>query len=185
MLKKLLLNSLPVLLSANLLAHEGDKSWATNWQPSKVFIENKGQFPKVNDREIQFAIDHDRTKFYFSATGLTYAFFKSMPKKEENEHEREREKFKSFSEWQEKEKEERSANVKRDYVHLIWENSNPNVKIVAEEEASEYFSYALAQGEDVININYIKAFKKITYKNLYPNIDVEYVFHPTEGIKYS
>ncbi len=185
MIKKLLLSSLSILLFANVWAHDGDKSWSLNWQPSKVFIENKGQFPKVNNQEILFAIDHDRTKIYFSAKGMTYAFFKSMPKKE-NEEERETEKkVTTTEEWIEHEKEERSANLKRDYVNLIWENSNPNAKIVAENMAGEYFSYELGQGQDAVNINYIKAYKKITYKNLYPNIDVEYIFHPTEGIKYS
>ena len=29
------------------------------------------------------------------------------------------------------------------------------------------------------------SFKKIIYRNLYPDIDVEYVFHPEDGIKYS
>lgn len=35
------------------------------------------------------------------------------------------------------------------------------------------------------DIRNIKGYKKITYKNLYPAIDVEYVFHPESGIKYA
>jgi len=35
------------------------------------------------------------------------------------------------------------------------------------------------------NIYNVPAYKKLIYTNLYPNIDVEYVFHPSQGIKYS
>ncbi len=185
-MKKIFFSCLILLAGLSMIA---DNGWSAGWQPSKVFIENKGQFPKVNNLSVEYAIDYDRTKIYFSSTGLTYAFFKSIPKdKEEEEREKEREgrqNFKTAEEWLAKEKEEHNANIKRDYVNLIWENANPNAKITASEQADEYFSYSFKEGEAVSNINYIKGFKKIMYKDLYPNIDVEYTFHPTEGIKYA
>ncbi len=164
-----------------------NNNWAVSYQPSKVFIENKGQFPKVNNLSVEYVIDNDRTKIYFSSIGITYSFFKEISKdKEETERKRENsEHFKTTKEWLAKEKEERSASIKKDYVNLIWENANQNTKIVAEEQVEEYFSYSFKEKTEVSNINYIKGFKKITYKNLYPNIDVEYTFHPIEGIKYA
>ena len=135
MIKKLLIGS-ALLLSS--LTSFGDNGWSSAWEPSKVFIENKGQFPKVNNQNIEFVIDNDRTKIYFSATGLTYSFFKSAPKdNEEEEREREKEgrsKIKSTEDWLAMEREEHKANLKFDYVHLTWDGANTNCKIIAEEE---------------------------------------------------
>ncbi len=181
MKKQLFFNLLFVFTGLGLFAQNAERNWSAKTQTSKSFIENKGQFPNVNNAKIEYAIDNSGTKIYFSSTGLTYAFFKSMPKNEEKS-ERERERGKSETE---REREEHQSNIKIDYIHLIWENANPNTKIIADEETNDYFSYALRNGQEVTNINFVKGYKKITYKNLYPNIDVEYTFHPTEGIKYA
>jgi gliding motility-associated-like protein len=186
MKKNLLFSFVLIFYAVTLSAQNGEK-WSIKWQSSKVFIENKGQFGS----DVAYAIDQDRTKIYFSSKGLTYSFFKVIPKKEEEE-ERERERegqskvsFTNIEDWQEKEKEERRLNIKRDFVTLTWENANPNVKIEAQEETHEYFNYGGKPGTGEPGFSNARAFKKIVYKNLYPNIDVEYIFHPTEGIKYS
>src|ERR1700752_859538 len=135
MIKNLLPAIVLFFYATTLSAGDGDR-WSVTWQPSKVFIENKGQFGP----EVVYAIDQDRTKIYFSSKGLTYSFFKVIPKKgEEEEREREREReskvsFNSIEEWQEKEREEHHVNINKDFVDLTWENSNPDVKIIAQEE---------------------------------------------------
>src|SRR5690606_15191260 len=39
--------------------------------------------------------------------------------------------------------------------------------------------------KETYDIPDVWGYKKLLYKNLYPGIDVEYVFHPEGGLKYS
>src|ERR1035437_3236719 len=180
------------VFSFQLVSHEVShaqtpgSNWVVSGVSSKNFIENKSQFngkDKLSDSKILFGVDQNGTQIYFSKQGLTYRFDEKQ-KKEKREEEKEREKANkkmTAEDWAEHEKEERSLKIKTDIVHLEWENANPNVEVIAENEATEYYSYPVGKE----NINHIKGYKKLIYKNLYPNIDVEYVFHPQGGIKYS
>src|SRR6185312_2779443 len=166
-------------------------NWSATWQASKVFIENKGQFklPAASELKstVNYAYDEGSTKIYFTPKGVVYSF-KEKKKKRDNEEEEERErkeKFKSEKEFLEKEREEKAVSYKTDVVNMMWEGANESVQIISEDKSSEYFSYSFSENGVDKNVNYIYGYKKITYKNLYPNIDVEYVFHPTDGIKYS
>jgi len=143
----------------------------------RVFIENKGQFASPDGQPVLFAFDESSVRIYFTAKGLNYVF----TKKTVNRTDKEREKFSGPS----GEEEEHSVNLDIDKVNMQWEGVNPNVQVVAEEETPDYFSYSVKQGKDLKNINFIKAYKKLVYKNLYPGIDVEFVFHPDKGIEYS
>ncbi|HEY4800176.1 MAG TPA: SprB repeat-containing protein, partial [Bacteroidia bacterium] len=173
------------VLSLPLFSQTSQKGWTVKYEPAKDFIENKSQFDgrdRLNDSKILFAIDQNGTQIYFTKKGLTYRFDEAE-KKQKNESEREKENKKiTAAQWAEHEKEERSVNIKTELVHMQWENSNPNVQLVAEDEETGYYSYTKSNKE---NINHIKGYKKLIYKDLYPNIDVEYVFHPQGGIKYS
>ena len=124
---------------------------------------------------------------YFTSTGVKYSFLKRSEKeKEGTKAERKLKHLKSGRSHADWEAEEHKVEFKTDVASFIWENANPNVEIIPLEETFEYYSYCIKEknGSDK-NINHINAFKKIIYKNLYPNIDVEYVFHPSNGIKYS
>ncbi len=68
---------------------------------------------------------------------------------------------------------------------MFWDGSNPNVQIIAEEETHDYHTYSYEENGESKNVSKARGYKKITYKNLYPNIDVEYTFHPETGIKYA
>jgi len=161
-------------------------SWSTIWQPSKFFIENKGQFKlpisSTLKSTVNYAYDAGTTKIYFTPKGLVYSF---IEKKKKRDREEEREKFKNEKEFLEKEREEKTVSYKTDIVSMVWEGANEHAEIVTENKSDEYFSYAYNENGVQKNENYIYGYKKLTYKNLYPNIDIEYVFHPTDGIKYS
>lgn len=171
--------------------------WTAKLSPSEAFIENKGQFKtgantSLKSEKVEFAVDHGSTMIYFTAKGINYTFLKTFEKDEEEREREEREMEKNKNkkwtaeEWKEKEREEQKLNFKVDEVAMLWENSNPNVEIAASESKSDYHSYTYKNENGVkVNTNYIKGYKKITYKNLYPNIDVEYTFHPEGGIKYA
>ncbi|MES2394815.1 MAG: hypothetical protein V4549_02365, partial [Bacteroidota bacterium] len=169
-------------------ALEGNNGWSAKYQNPKVFIENKGQFhTNPPNEKVLYAYDDGSTMISFTSKGVTYSFLKRLKKeKEGTKAERKLKHFesgKSHAEW---EAAEHKMEFKTDVINFIWENANPNVEIVPLEETFDYHSYTIKEKDGTDrNINHINAFKKIIYKNLYPNIDVEYVFHPTDGIKYS
>lgn len=169
-------------------ASDGNKGWTSKYQNPKVFIENKGQFHTNNPNEkVLYAYDDGSTMINFSAKGVSYSFLKRLEKeKEGTKAERKLKHFKSGKSHAEWEAEEHKMEFQTDVLSFSWQNANPDVEIIPLEETFDYHSYTIKEKDGTEkNINHINAFKKIIYKNLYPNIDIEYVFHPTDGIKYS
>jgi gliding motility-associated-like protein len=179
--------------SQGFAAKTKKESWSKNWQTSKVFIENKGQFKLPAESELRstvsYAYDEGSCKIFFTPKGIVYSFKeKKKIDNDEDEEKEEREllkKSKNLEEFIEREREEKIIKYKSDVVSVEWEGANPHVQIIAEGLASEYYSYSFIEGGVDKNVNYISGYKKITYKNLYPNIDVEYIFNATDGFKYS
>jgi gliding motility-associated-like protein len=174
-----------LFIASPLKIHAQSGNWSVNYSPQKAFIENQGQF-KIpgSDERVLYAYDGGKTRIYFTKRGISYAFTLSSIK-EDDEDER-YEKIKSVEEWKEKEAEELRMEIKRDVVSINWKDANANVVIEAIDPNTDYYSYCVANPDGSIkNLNYIKSFKKIVYKNIYPGIDVEYVFHPVDGLKYS
>jgi len=73
-----------------------------------------------------------------------------------------------------------------DQVSFDWVDANPNVIIEGINEFSDYHSYSYEnkQGE-IENINQVRGFEKIRYRDIYPGIDIEYIIHPQIGVKYA
>jgi gliding motility-associated-like protein len=167
-------------------------SWSKKLERQKSFIENKGQFTIPNSfgnpSEVLFAVDDGGTKIYFTKKGITYTFLEMWKKpKDEKELERERNEVILDAEAHERhEKEERKIKTKTDQVTMLWQNANPNVKIEASGVTDDYHSYYFKQANTQYkNVCYIRGFRKITYRDIYPNIDIDYVFHEKGGLEYS
>ncbi|MES2762774.1 MAG: gliding motility-associated C-terminal domain-containing protein [Bacteroidota bacterium] len=167
-------------------------SWSKKLEYQKAFIENKGQFTIPNSlgnpAEVLYAVDHGGTKIYFTKKGVTYSLLEATKKqKDQREIERERrEEFKNPEEHARHEKEEHELKTKTDQVTMLWQNANPDVQIEASYITSDYHNYYFKQADGQYkDVSHIKGYKKITYKNLYPNIDVEYMFSEKDGLKYS
>jgi hypothetical protein len=172
------------MFSKSGFSQNQNSSWSVKQERSETFIENKGQFPAIkmdalNDAEILYALDDGPTKIYFSKTGTAYTFLKLAKKEETKENS-------SPEAWEEKEEAERQAEYETDIVSFTWENANSDVQIIGEEVSPDYFSYSFYDKNGTVkNENHIKGYRKIIYKNLYPNIDVEYTIHPEGGLKYA
>ncbi len=167
-------------------------SWSTKFGYQKAFIENKGQFtiPDAfgNPSPVLFAVDHGGTKIYFTKKGITYTFLETSKKqKDARELERERrEEIEHPEDHARHEKEEHQLKIKADQVTMLWQNANPNADIEGSDVSIDYHNYNFKQTNgEYKSLSNIKAFKKITYKNIYPNIDIEYVFSEKGGLKYS
>ncbi|MBL7747998.1 MAG: hypothetical protein JNM19_11255, partial [Chitinophagaceae bacterium] len=75
---------------------------------------------------------------------------------------------------------ERKRNVTDRAITLEWVGANPAVQIIAEERTAAYHTYRMTEGKAY-------GYKSITYKNIYPGIDVVYTFTGTgtAGFEYS
>lgn len=170
-------------------ADDGTSNWTVTAENPKVFIQNLGQFHLPNalgNESVLYAFDNGASVIYFTKTGVTYSL-KKIIEKDKKEIERENDALEKgdADKWKEKEEEEKRVSFLADVVSMNWENANQNVAVIPEEKTDAYFNYTFFQNGEAKDINEIPAYKKITYKNLYPGIDVEYVFHSVEGIKYS
>ena len=155
----------------------GDLLWSASLKPQKVFIENKGSFNNSGKipADVLFATEEGPVQILFSKAGLTYVFEKTEHKDVD-----ERELRTEGMTHEQIEANEHEVKITTDFVYMKWKNANPDMEVVAMEESSAPYFYKTKSGSVKA-----RAFKKILYRNLYPHIDAEYVFHPVTGIKYS
>ena len=136
----------------------------------RVFIKNNGQFDGIlpKGKEVDFAYSNGVEQVYFNKNGVIYLLQKQYPM--------------SHSQMEALEHGEKLKvkPSKKAFVDVNWENSNPNVEIIVGDKQSYYQSY----GDEKLKSD---CYKKITYKNVYNNIDIEYVFttERNNGIKYN
>ena len=163
-------------------------TWSVKWDYPKSFIENKGQFSlNQSNEKVLFAYCNGSTSIYFTEKGVRYSFLKRWFDTEKDEEKMENQaKNGSTEEWEEREEENNKMNYETDAVSFDWLNANSNVQVFGDEVTSDFHSYPIKQSDGSYNrVNPVKGYKKIIYKNIYPHIDVEFTFHPTDGIKYA
>jgi hypothetical protein len=75
---------------------------------------------------------------------------------------------------------ERKRKITDRVITMEWLHANPNVKIIAEEKETAYHTYGMLTEKAY-------GYKKITYQNIYPGIDVVYSFtnNTKAGFEYS
>ncbi len=186
--------SAAIVMIAGLVSNESNAQVAGhapkfNWKndspfEQKVFIENKGQWngkDELPKSEILYGIDNLGTNIYFTKKGLTHRVEEITITPDEMEGEELRKAAGLFGK---REKEEFDIKVKKSLVSMEWVGADPAVKMVADEMVPDYYSYNM-DGTLKNAVSKARAYKKLTYYNLYPGIDVEYIFHAKEGIKYT
>lgn len=172
----------------------------SKWQDTglfdrKVFVENKGQFngkDALKNSQIKFGYNNLGFEVYFTNKGLIYSMEEwgiSEAHKERLTAEIEKESngpgiHRSQTEISEEEELKRPDLLKSSVIHLDWIGANPNPEIIPGKMANEYFNYL---GNDTSkNINFCKSYETLTYKNLYPGIDLVYSFpEGKQGFKYA
>ena len=164
-----------LLLSFPLLFNAQNSKWSAKFSDGRAFVENKGQYDNRNwqkSNKIKYALSQQDGWFtFFTEKGITHRFEELIrnPDKKKGEVDKP------------------SRIHKSELVDIFFVNGNSNVKIIAEDKTDHYYSYAVKdlKTNEVSNINRIYGNKKITYKNIYNNIDIEYTLHPDGGIKYN
>ncbi|NSW45970.1 MAG: SprB repeat-containing protein, partial [Bacteroidales bacterium] len=145
--------------------------WSARLNNLHAIIENKGQDENIQQRKILFAYYKGKEKFYFTNNGIIIRIDTiQIPKGLVSAY------FKLIGE--EKELYERTK-TKSYYLFAEWQNVNPDVQIIPLEKTEGYFTFREHQ-------QLCYGYKKLIYKNIYPNIDIEYTL-PTDsaGIKYN
>ncbi len=173
--------------------------WAQSWQADlgehKGFIKNEGQFevhgPEYREQPVVYAYDGVGEDYLFTAAGVILEFsdIKKARKSEAEKKaraERKKQGFNTLKEWQDFERAGTRLDITYDQLQVQWIGANPNALIVPGKKQLNHHSYSYENnaGKEV-NVNNIPAYEMLTYKNLYPNIDVVYEFHPDGGFKYS
>jgi gliding motility-associated-like protein len=159
------------LLLGFLLINNAVFSQEHNFIKTETFIENVGQFDGRDwqNSEIKYAYSHNPFYIFFTNEGLTYRFDKIIKNPNRMKGDTTVPKRVNISE----------------LINVTWIGANENVDIIEENVASNYYSFAIKNGNEVINKNNVKGYQKIMYKNLYDNIDVEYTIHSEGGVKYN
>jgi gliding motility-associated-like protein len=139
-----------------------------------LFIENNGQYEGKNwnsQKEIHFAYHQNPFYIFFNTKGMTYRLDKIVKNPARKKDPKVLPKRTNISE----------------LIDIEWLGSNDDVEILA--EGKESYDYHFMQRTEEGKRNYKQinaaAYHKITYKNLYDNIDVEYLLHPEGGVKYN
>ncbi len=198
-LSHLLAKSLQFFLFATIYLIEINSINASNWNESlnnaKGFIENKGQFNiqtlKGKKLEVLYAFDGGSEDYYFTKTGVVLSYTQKEKRKKSDQEklqrtERKKQGFKTQKEWQDFEREGNKVLLTQDELECFWIGASNDVQLIPEIKNSFYHSYQLNKdGKRTENINHISSYQKLTYKNIYPNIDLIYEFHREGGLKYS
>lgn len=183
-MRKLLLLSL--LVSFNVLSQN---SWINSYSKRKVFVENLGQFDQFENKafgKIEYAIDFGSTRIFFAEKGITYSFLetKKIPRSE-------REKLandlanNTYADHKQWERVVGKFEFRSDEINMSW-NSDSKCELIGKELTSDYHSYTFqTTDKQYKNLNHVKGFEKIVYKNVYPKIDIEFTVHPEIGVKYA
>ena len=179
----IVLLTLILLTSIGLSAQQSsDNQYKHNWtaQPFdyKLFIENKGQCDKdiPGTNKILFQARIGRLDAYFTTQGMTYRYKDwGSPKKDQQKEKEERKRHEEGD----KDKEEASPTK---YLSLMWIGSNPDATIEGGAKEEYYNTYPDGMTGTII----ARVYRHLTYRNLYPGIDVEYLFpSDTTGIKFN
>jgi gliding motility-associated-like protein len=162
------------VFSYSQIASTNAISWSANLHDSYAFVENKGQFDGkngINGASVLYGAEMGAFKVFYTSTGLTYRLDKKEKTPGRKKGDPTKPKYTLYS----------------DFIHVSFKNANPNATLLAEHPSSGHHTFCMInkESQSAYNIADLKGYKKLTYKNIYPNIDAEYTFHPEDGIKYS
>ncbi len=136
----------------------------------KVFIENQGQYDGEFDSKEKILFHAKwkagQIKAYFTPNGIKYrhTYFVVDSTKVDNDGDKE----------EKGDKEAPHIAIHQD-VSVTWVGASSNVAIVAGDRQNYPMTFSLQEGYNKYRSISVGVFKKVTYKNMYPGIDIEYI----------
>ncbi len=149
--------------------------WAVNPFDNKIFIQNLGQFDSTltSANDVMYGTSSRNVNAYFTKTGVIFKYSETKQKFFFAGHHDE--------DGDDPDKAGYTPPVFK-YLKAEWVGANSGVTVVADSALSYYYAYSI--GNPIVNVR-AEGYKKLTYKNLYPGIDVEYFFPAKGGVKYN
>ncbi len=159
------------------------KQFLTKPFQNKVFIKEQGQFSRNAkefkvpfDELVLYGVENLEFNAYFTIHGIIFQFPERKKIKKRNWRKEKQETGK------EKDDDERDVETQWHSSQMLWLNTNPLTKLVPEQKVSEYYNYEGFGKKS--NVNFVPAYKKIKYTNLYPGVDAEFELSEEGGLKY-
>ncbi|GEC71919.1 gliding motility-associated C-terminal domain-containing protein [Flavobacterium flevense] len=155
-----------------LLILIGISSIAQNKNNSIGFKENKGQITDQNGKPnnaVKFLLNTNGLNVQLKQNGFSYDIYetKKIPVKHRIEENN------SISSIAKNDKKVPDYNLEYTFhrIDIDFVNSNPHVELISNEESKDYDNYYNVpdKPEGIVNVH---QYQQITYKNIYPNIDV-------------
>lgn len=137
----------------------------------RFFVENTGQYniKETFSRKVFYALDNGLEKIYFTNVGPVYVLQKQIKLKEHALEAMENGKLPLHK--------QRIQST----LQMLWIGADTlRAKLKATDKQNHYFTHGFAAQN-------ASAYKKLTYQNIYPHIDLEYIipYDHDNGIKYS
>lgn len=165
-----------------LLLFIGIHTIAQNKNNSIGFKENKGQIIDQKGKpnpDVKYLLNTNGLNVQLKLNGFSYDIYetKKIPVKQRIE---ENNTFLSIAK-----NDKKAADYNLEYtfhrIDIDFVNSNPNVELISNEESKDYDNYYNVPNnpEGIVNVH---QYQQITYKNIYPNIDVVFSI-PKDSLK--
>jgi hypothetical protein len=158
-MRKTILLSL-TFLSVAALSNDNSQKNAQN------FIENKGQIHDQNfkaNSDVKYLLNLPGMNVQLKSNSFSY-----------DTYVRERKEIKSPNKLLRGKENDVQYNYKYHRIDIEFVNANPNAQLIAEGRSTEYLNFYNSV-TDENGATEVHHYNKVTYKNIYPNIDVEFV----------
>ena len=133
---------------------------------SSVFLKNDNIVDNQTGEDIRYFVRHDHIKAYFTDKGIIYELTSIKPGKGKEGKKEESRQGKN-----DKGEEEESVVTCSSVFRMDWIGANPHPQIVSGEKTDGYYTYLKKAGNSSKTLT-AYGYKSITYKNLYPGIDI-------------
>lgn len=173
-------------------AAQGARQLPVNGPESKCFVENRGQFDQrlPETAPILFAYEGDGQQVFLSRNKVYFNLYRAHLRERSPEEHARREMLRekgfdmpdAFVGFQ---KAGRRFDYQTDLLEAEWLHANPNAELQGSEVVQGTHSYEWGNMGKLESNSGLPAYKKVIFKDLYPQIDAEYTLHPESGIKYS
>jgi hypothetical protein len=144
-------------------------------KPMYGFIENKGQVTDQNNKKnssVRYLLPLPGNTVVLRANGFSYDTYVTEVKKGEDEKKRKT----AQRDLSGKDLKTQNVTYKYHRVDIDFVNSNPFPEIIASDPSEDFITY-YTSGVDQNGI-VASHFGKVTFKNIYPKIDVEFIARP-------
>lgn len=190
-ISKIFLLITAVFLCAAFHAHSQKLAQQYNLRQKSAFTENKGQVADQNGmvrKDVKYLYSAPGHKLVLKNNSFSYEIFTLEKKKKQEFSEATGENAIAFTPPYEggarggfKTPEE--VTVKTHRIDVSFVGANPDPVIIAEERSENYNNYYLAHTPEE-GVTNVLSYSKLTYKNLYPNIDIVFYAKEEGKLKY-